>query len=297
MVSKKKNPVILFRKSHNLQDIDTENEFQIVKQKFLCTVSRNDFLCKDALVIGRYSVLPFYLELETDLAMVGSRLINTYEQHNYLADLQQWYEDLKDFTPKTWFHMEDVPEGECPYILKGETNSKKFLWDTHMYAPTKKDAVQVMLRLMDDGLIGSQRIYIRKYVPLFRLATGYHGLPITKEFRFFIYKNIILSGGFYWSSHSDDLEDLVGGIPSPSEVPDTFLREVMDRIRGKANFYALDVAQQENGEWIVVELNDGQMSGLSENDPNLLYSNLRDILEEESIFESIKVTMRYDGTL
>jgi hypothetical protein len=28
----------------------------------------------------------------------------------------------------------------------------------------------------------------------------------------------------------------------------------------------------------VIELNDGQMSGLSENNPNLLYSNLKTVL-------------------
>lgn len=37
----------------------------------------------------------------------------------------------------------------------------------------------------------------------------------------------------------------------------------------------IDVAQTESGDWIVIELNDGQMSGLSENNPEILYKNLK----------------------
>jgi hypothetical protein len=37
----------------------------------------------------------------------------------------------------------------------------------------------------------------------------------------------------------------------------------------------MDIAKTQSGEWIVIELNDGQMSGLSENDPNVLYKNLK----------------------
>ena len=44
---------------------------------------------------------------------------------------------------------------------------------------------------------------------------------------------------------------------------------------------AIDVAQTESGEWIVVELNDGQMSGLSENNPEVLYKNLTTVLRNK----------------
>ena len=44
------------------------------------------------------------------------------------------------------------------------------------------------------------------------------------------------------------------------------------------NFYVLDIAQKENGDWVLIEVNDGQMSGLSEIDPHELYSNLKKLL-------------------
>jgi len=41
----------------------------------------------------------------------------------------------------------------------------------------------------------------------------------------------------------------------------------------------VDVARTESGEWIVIELNDGQQSGLSDNDPDQLYSNMKKMLD------------------
>ena len=41
-----------------------------------------------------------------------------------------------------------------------------------------------------------------------------------------------------------------------------------------ADFFVLDIAEKEDGGWILIEVNDGQQSGLSENDPDVLFSNL-----------------------
>ena len=51
------------------------------------------------------------------------------------------------------------------------------------------------------------------------------------------------------------------------------------KIGNKSNFYVIDVAQKQDGNWTVIELNDGSMSGLSCNDPELLYGNLLNTIE------------------
>ena len=76
-------PTILFRDD----GVWNEEEEAAAEKYFPCTNSRMDFLM-DQLVIGRYSVLPFYRELELDLARVGARLINSHKQHRYIADMQ-----------------------------------------------------------------------------------------------------------------------------------------------------------------------------------------------------------------
>ncbi len=255
--------IILYR------GLDFENEeLNEAHQFFECTNRRPEIQADD-LVIGRYSLWPFYADQAKDIDYVGAKLINSYQQHRYIADLQNYVMDLKELTPRTWRSPADLPDSGA-FVLKGETNSRKSNWKRDMFAPDKKAAIEIYARLMDDSLIGQQNIYIRRYEPMVTYLEGIGGIPITKEFRFFVAYGQILSGGYYWQSHIDQLSE----IPSPDEVPLDFLNEVISRIDNQSNFYTIDVGQSISGKWFVVELNDGQQAGLSCNDPFTMYKNL-----------------------
>ncbi len=256
-------------------------EIRAAKNYFNCIESLMQVEEGD-LVICRYSCLPFYKELQGDIDLAGGQMINTFKQHNYVADLRNWYQDLEPFTPQTWFRLEDVPEREGPFVLKGKTYSKKHNWKTHMFAQNLEEAKEVYWRLCQDGLIGSEDIYIRKYVPLVRYAEGLNGLPITKEFRVFVLYGQVVCGAYYWTGY----DEVIGHTPSFDEVPMDFLAEVVRRVGSKINFYVVDVAQTEEGSWVVVELNDGQMSGLSENNPDTLYKEMKAILSKQFCLKS-----------
>ena len=270
-------PVVLYR-----DDVDWRQEADVVEKYFDCTSSRMS-INKDELVIARFSALPFFKEQEADLNHVGASMINTYQQHQYIADLGTWYWDLEEFTPRTWRQLHEIPD-EGPFVLKGATNSKKFLWKTHMFAKNKKEAIDAHTRLCNDSLLHYQDIFIREYIPLEKLSEGLQGLPITREYRFFVYKDVILSGGFYWSSHVEEIKE--AGIDiNPDEVPRDFLNAIISKIRNTEmgtppDYYVIDVAKTEEGKWILIELNDGTMSGLSDNDPDTLYSNLKRELDK-----------------
>lgn len=267
------SPVVLFR-SFNLE---TTKEKEICEKYFVTATSRMNITGGD-LIVGRYSVLPFYRELESDVKSKGAKLINSYQEHLYIADLKNWAIDyssnssLVNLTPKTWLKLEDLPDDVGPVVLKGQTNSRKDRWSTHMFASNKREAIQVFMKLKDDRFFEDQEIYIREFV---KFKTFFidpiNKQPITNEFRFFCYKNTVLAGGYYWSSHVDQLDK----VPNISCVPSTFLEKVMSIVSKNATFYVIDVAQQENGEWMVIELNDGCMSGLSEVNPDELYKNLK----------------------
>lgn len=260
-------PTILYRGYGLMED----EELKAAQKHFVCLKQRSH-VGGSELVIGRYSVLPYYKELEEDLGSKGSRLINSHIQHRYVADLWNYVHDLGSLTFRTWNakDMVSVPTN-IPLVLKGETNSRKDLWKTHMFAKDKKDAVDVYLNLSRDNLIGQQEIYVREYVPLVKLADNPYGPPVTLEFRFFVAYGHVVSSGFYWSNHVPELET----VPSPSQVPAEFVQKVIDQVKDKVNFFVMDIAKTESGDWMVVELNDGQMSGLSENDPKVLYKNLK----------------------
>ncbi len=234
------------------------------------------------LVVGRYSVLPFYRELEADVLARGARLINTARQHEYVADIRNWYHDLARFTPKTWFRLEDVDE-PGPFVLKGSINSRKHDWSTHMFAEDKEAAGVVYSRLSRDGLLGRQEIVIRKYVPLVTYGYAIGGLPITKEFRFLMVsfgswnRSIITAQPYYWDALREDagLEEDPPISPAILEL----LERVVDSVADRCCFYAIDIGEDIDGAAHLIELNDGQMSGLSGADPYSFYLTLAATLD------------------
>ena len=261
-------PIILFRKS-----LAEENEFECAKKYFDVIESRAD-IKPGQLVLGRYSVLPYYYELEEDVKKLGGSLINSHLQHQMVSDIQNWYPYLEAFTPKSWFRLEDVPtDYPGPFFLKGNINSRKQLFKTHSFAANRKEMLEVYFRLMEDSLIQHQGVCIREFVDLHKYGVNdITGCPVSKEFRIILYKNNIIAKGYYWSNYSEELN-----YPDSNEIDNVLVQEVIKKIGFKANFWCLDVAQKADGKWIVVELGDAQMAGLSAIPIDEFYKNLSEI--------------------
>jgi hypothetical protein len=253
-------PVILFRK-----DYSTEDEFNVAQKYFDVKEYRSD-VPENTLVIGRYSTLPFYKELEIDLKNNGARLVNSSTQYNWIANFE-WYHVLSDYTFETWFRAQDVPEG-IPLVVKGRTNSRKHEWDTKMFAPDKKYAIDIMIELQTDPLIGPQGLVFRRYEPLVTYEVGNNGLNFTNEYRCFFYKGRLLCFAYYWTMAVNVEREL-------SSEGYLFAVEMGRIVADYSNFYVIDIAEKASGGWVVVEVNDGQMAGLSENNPHILYDNLK----------------------
>lgn len=253
---------VLFRRSREF-----EEEQRICQKYFRTLEQRTD--CRNQLVIARYSALPFYRELEIDLKNVGCQLINSHKEHTWIANFD-YYEDLAEFTPESWDDFSfQYCKYEGPFIVKGRTNSRKFEWDKLMFAPTKKDAVRIAAELSGDGLIGPQGVIYRKYIPLRTFEVGLNGLPFTNEWRFFFLREQCLSYGYYWSS-ADDLSSM-----HISDEAITLANKIAKIASQHVTFFVLDMAETEAGDWVLIEVNDGQMSGLSENNPDVFYANLK----------------------
>ncbi len=155
-------------------------------------------------------------------------------------------------------------------VLKGGMNSRKGFWKTQMYAADKKAALDVHRTLSNDGLIGQQTIYIRRFEKLKSYGDSVIGMPIAREFRFFVMDGEIISGGFYWINAWESADPM----PSASEVPVSFLKEVVEKIGDKCRAFCLDVAEKESGEWCCIELNSIEQAGLSDNDAKVFYQSV-----------------------
>lgn len=268
---------LLFR-----QSIGFEGEYDVCKNILSDHIVHFRHQIKpNSVVVGRYSVLPFYKELDDEVNALGGQLINSYSQHLYIANMKDWASDLAHLTPKTYFLSDlifgyrDIPDFEHGYFVKGVTNSKKHLWHTHARAKTKNDLSRIVGNLMDDLYIQGQEIAIRQFVPLESIddcsATG---LPFSNEWRFFFIGTQLLCYGFYWSIADEN--------KFPSFDPEALkiAQEAATIASQSTNAFCVDVGRTIDGSWIVIELNDLQMSGLSCIRPELFYSRLKEVLDK-----------------
>lgn len=222
-----------------------------------------------SLAVPRFRALPFGAELEQEVLSLGSRLINSYREHRSIADLYSWVHLLEGLTPPA-YGVEDIPRlPEGAYFLKGETNSKKADWFSSAFAPDRATLLQVALRLLNDELIGSQRLAIRPFQDYRKIGEDVTGRPIFHERRAFYYRSELLTEAHYWSG--DEY-----GRPKPlrPESYEAVQAEAIGRVGELAPFLVVDYAEYEDGSWGVVELNDGSMAGLSENSPSILWAAL-----------------------
>lgn len=263
-------PVLLFRKTHA-----NKEEFEICSSLFY-TCTHRSIIPSNSLVIGRYSVLPYYHELIQDLNTNQSQLINNLYEHEYIANMDYVYDIAEDTFP-TWFRLEDIPfslRKDCAFVLKGRTNSKKQQWNSKMYVASFEDAVKLSIELMQDSLISQQGLVIRKYIPLKTIQTVVNSLPITQEWRLFFYKENLLTYGYYWQELIDEEKMIHVNQVSFLQEGIGFAKKIAKIIAQQTNFFVIDIALTENNKWIVVEINDGQMSGLNGISANELYTNL-----------------------
>lgn len=259
-------PVILFRK--NLAE---ENEFLAAKHYFHVVEQRTH--CEEgSLVICRYSCLPYYKELESDLHYNNCDIINSYEQHRWIASFD-YYNYLKDFTPETWTDETFCYAPEGQFVVKGKTNSRKHQWKSHMFAKDKQSALEIASVLInDDAMISEQGIVYRRFVPLKVHEIGMNGLPFSNEFRFFYLGTKCLAYGYYWSIADDPAKGQM------TEEGLAFADKIASIASQHVNFFVVDVAEKADGGWILIEINDAQMSGISMIDPHKLYLNLKESL-------------------
>lgn len=225
-------------------------------------------------VLARYSVLPFAELVAGELALVGSKLINSTAQHQYVADAMNWSSvgaclEKAGLTPWSRDNWYNLPEGQ--YIVKGKTNSRKGRWRTSMYCPSVADIPNVVSHLLDDEMIAQQGLIVRPYVPLLTYDVGINEQPVTAEFRTFWYRDpafpgmspVMIERGFYWSSWPDYEEQANDLWDRWNKQAYLTTLAAAKLISPEVPFFVLDMARTQDGRWIVIEVNDAQQSGLS----------------------------------
>lgn len=259
------------RKVFLYRDFEAENlkpEIVAAKNAGFTVLQDREDLRKGDVVLPRF--YPFYNYLVDELASKGAALANT--QHDWVSDIRAWAPVLGELTPRTWTSIEDVVASGFtgPFFVKGIDKSLKVDFNEFCYA-ADLDRLPIVLENLKKALPVEQPLVIREFIPLTTYGISpVSGMPVAHEFRVFIYDGKILSDGFYWESVRE--KDKLTLVDAPSYGG--FIQQVVDVVGERCKFYALDIALTAEGEWIVIELNDGCLSGLSANDPTRLYEGL-----------------------
>lgn len=267
-------PVILFRKE-SLNRIN-DKEYDICCKYFDTYLYRTD-IPKNSKVLCRYSSLPFYNELYYDIKNLGSNLIQSVNEQKWIVNCNWIDEDiLYSLTPKTWqsWQMQYLKDCDGPFIVKGNTKSKKENWNTHMFAKDKESLVEVVTKLFQDEYIGRQDIIIRKYIPLVTYGNLFSGLPITNEWRCFFYGDKLIHSFYYWNDFIEEFNIT----PIMNNKGIEFMNKIANILSSYLKISTFDIAETITGEWILIEVNDFQMAGLNGTNPEIYYKNLQNIL-------------------
>lgn len=208
-----------------------------------------------------------YGALYDSLSSKGVRLINSPSGYRHCHYLPECYHVIADQTPRSVWLPSDAgfsidrimqalgPFGSGPVIVKDYAKSQKHYWRDACYIPSAADAAGVervvrrFLELQGDSL--NEGLVFREYIEFDPVGEhGRSGMPLTREFRFFLRDGEVICRAPYWGESRYD-----GPVPVVADFADAVARV-------ESRFFTMDVAQRRDGDWMIVELGDGQVAGL-----------------------------------
>lgn len=224
----------------------------------------------------------------------GIFLINSPEEYKRYHTLPGWYNEFSDQTVESIWEEEgnvnDILEKstslEGSYIVKDFVKSRKHEWYDACYIPNiadKLNASKVITTFAErqgKSLVGG--IVLRKFVKLKQI--GFHeksGMPISEEYRVFVYAGKVHIMDNYWNDDSK---------VEFSEDELVWIEEIATKVR--SNFVTVDLARKEDGTLIIMELGDGQVSGLQEIDEKAFYDAFakeQNASKDEKVVDDVRV--------
>lgn len=218
-----------------------------------------------------------YKEFYNSLEQKNILLINTPEEYERYHLIPRWYEDFKGETSKSiWTegnNIEDIKQAskelEGAYIVKDYVKSRKHEWHDACFIENIRDdetserVIENFIERQGSDLVGG--VVLRKFENLRQI--GVHeqsGMPLSEEYRVFIYAGKILIIDGYWKGESE---------LKFSDYEYKWMESIAKRIN--SNFVTVDLARKENGSLIIMEFGDGQVSGLQQLNAKDFYDRLR----------------------
>ena len=268
-----------------LVDEDFQEEYQAAGLNHPCALFSYEDLEKGSLSLYGNSISgltiyrgwmmkpDMYKTLYLLLEERGIILINTPEEYERYHLLPGWYHEFSNETMHSVWEdtgtlsaaMSLTKNLHGSYVVKDFVKSRKYEWYDACFIQNienRENAERIIgnfIERQDNNFVGG--IVLREFVKL--RSIGFHeksGMPISEEYRIFVFAGNLLCVNDYWeNANKTSLSD--------DEVE--WIKSIAKRIR--SNFVTIDVARKEDGSLIIMELGDGQVSGLQQIDPTDFY--------------------------
>ena len=211
----------------------------------------------------------FYLTLEGK----GYRLTNPPAHHTAFNYFNGWYSAIEGLTPKSVMVYDDnvravldaamalQKETKSALIIKDAVKSLKHDWLKACFIPEGADALY-MAKVIATFLMTKKEyndlklpVVIRQFEKL--VSLGAHpksGMPISHEYRTYVHNGKVLLQAPYWETAYQEDE----------EPPAEFIQSLIDKLMAQTpcKLFTIDTALRQDGEWICIEVGDGQVSSL-----------------------------------
>lgn len=195
------------------------------------------------------------------LEQKGIYLINTPEEYERYHTLPGWYDDFAEETAQSVWETDGnienillkVKQLNGPYIVKDYVKSRKHEWYDACFIKNISDianttrVIRNFVERQGDSLVGG--IVPRKFMDLHQI--GFHersGMPISEEYRIFVYAGKILIMDNYWTEKED---------VRLSDVEISWIECIAKKVR--RNFVTIDIARKDDGELMIIKFGDGQV--------------------------------------
>ena len=203
----------------------------------------------------------------------GIQLINTPKEYAKYHLLPGWYKDFERCTPfsigseskniQDALKLTDGLEGA--FIIKDYVKSRKHEWYDACFIKDIRDkenterVINNFINRQGSNLEGG--VVLRKFESL--KSIGNHkdsGMPISEEYRIFVFKGEVLIADNYWND---------SGKVNITEDEYTLIESIISKI--ESSFITIDLARKTDGNLIIMEMGDGQVSGLQQMDEYEFY--------------------------
>jgi hypothetical protein len=228
-----------------------------------------------------------YEELYSKLLYLGYQLINGPTQYVNCHHFPEYYKHISEHTSKAWW---SGPWSEHPYSKKGEETFwepvRGMLGDIIIkdYVKSEKgnpDLFILKRELTNEEFNERVQQFVEARGKLFNKGLVFKSVENLKKYEgqtnewrfFFLNKKLLIC---------NQNSDTPVKVSAPSDDIIIELEKIAKVI--DSNFFTIDIAQKEDGSWMILELGDGQVSGLTLiGDALSFYGNMRNVLNEVEV--------------